>query len=155
MGKMVYLVIRIRGLVNAPIWAEKTLENLNLRRKFNATIIKEDSQTLGMLRKVKDMVAWKSVDGSIIQELLERRGKVSGLRNLNIGNLPSTFKSLDELAKSIYENNLSLSDIKEVKPWFSLNSPKGGFKRKTKIQYSQKGILGENDELIDLIRRMI
>ena len=46
-------------------------------------------------------------------------------------------------------------DIKEVKPWFSLNSPKGGFKRKTKTQYSQKGILGENDELIDLIRRMI
>lgn len=155
MSKMVYLVIRIRGLVNAPLWAEKTLDNLNLRRRFNATIIKEDTQTLGMLRKVKDMVAWKSVDGSIIQELLERRGKVSGLRNFNIGNLPSTFKSLDELAKSIYENNLSLSDIKEIKPWFSLNSPKGGFKRKTKTQYSQKGILGENDELIDLIRRMI
>jgi ribosomal protein L30/L7E len=57
MIKMVYLVIRIRGLVNAPIWAEKTLENLNLRRKFNATIIKEDSQALGMLRKVKDIVA--------------------------------------------------------------------------------------------------
>ena len=94
MNKMVYFIIRIRALVNAPLWAEKTLENLNLRRKFNATIIKEDSQTLGMLRKVKDMVAWKSVDSSIVKELLERRGKVSGLRNLTIGNLPSTFKSL-------------------------------------------------------------
>jgi large subunit ribosomal protein L30 len=42
-----------------------------------------------------------------------------------------------------------------LKPWFSLNPPKGGFKRKTKTQYTQKGILGENNELIDLVRRMI
>ena len=62
---MVYLVIRIRGIVNIPSWAEKTLDNLNLRKKFNATIVSENSQTLGMLRKVKDIVAWKSVDESI------------------------------------------------------------------------------------------
>jgi large subunit ribosomal protein L30 len=75
---MVYLVIRIRGLVNIPNWAEKTLESLNLRRKFNATIITENNQTLGMLRKVKDIVAWKSVDVSIIKDLLEKRGRKKG-----------------------------------------------------------------------------
>ena len=72
---MVYLVIRIRGIVNIPSWAEKTLDNLNLRKKFNATIVSENSQTLGMLRKVKDIVAWKSVDESIIKELLQKRGR--------------------------------------------------------------------------------
>jgi ribosomal protein L30/L7E len=40
---MVYLVIRIRGIVNIPSWAEKTLENLNLRKKFNATIVTENN----------------------------------------------------------------------------------------------------------------
>jgi large subunit ribosomal protein L30 len=42
-----------------------------------------------------------------------------------------------------------------IKPWFALNPPRGGFKRKTKTQYNQKGILGEDRELANIIRRMI
>ena len=152
---MVYLVIRIRGLVNIPSWAEKTLESLNLRRKFNATIITKNHQTLGMLRKVKDIVAWKSVDESIIKDLLETRGRKKGFHALNQSSLPSTYKNIDDLANAIHKNNISLSDIEDLKPWFSLSPPKGGFKRKIKTQYNQKGILGENNELIDLVRRMI
>lgn len=152
---MVYLVIRIRGIVNIPNWAEKTLENLNLRKKFNATLVTENNQTLGMLRKVKDIVAWKSVDESLIKELLEKRGRKKGFHPLKNSNLPSNYKSIDDLANAIHRNNISLSDLDDLKPWFSLNPPKGGFKRKTKTQYTQKGILGENNELIDLVRRMI
>ena len=152
---MVYLVIRIRGLVNIPNWAEKTLENLNLRRKFNATIITDNHQTLGMLRKVKDIVAWKSVDVSIIKDLLEKRGRKKGLHPLKNSGLPSNYKTLDDLANAIHKNNISLSELEDLKPWFSLNPPRGGFKRKTKTQYTQKGTLGENNELIDLVRRMI
>lgn len=155
MVNMVYLVVRVRGLVNIPMWANKTLENLNLRRKFNATIITENSQTLGMLRKVKDIVAWKSVDSSIIKDILASRGKKKGFHPLNESSMIADYKTIDELADAIYKNNLSLSDINELKPWFSLNPPKGGFKRKTKTQYAEKGVLGENDELIELIRRMI
>lgn len=152
---MVYLVIRIRGIVNIPNWAEKTLENLNLRKKFNATLITENNQTLGMLRKVKDIVAWKSVDEFLIKELLEKRGRKKGFHPLKNSNLPSNYKSIDDLANAIHRNNISLSELEDLKPWFSLNPPKGGFKRKTKTQYTQKGILGENNELIDLVRRMI
>jgi large subunit ribosomal protein L30 len=152
---MVYLVIRIRGIVNIPNWADKTLENLNLRKKFNATLVTENNQTLGMLRKVKDIVAWKSVDESLIKELLEKRGRKKGFHPLKNSNLPSNYKSIDDLANAIHRNNISLSDLDDLKPWFSLNPPKGGFKRKTKTQYTQKGILGENNELIDLVRRMI
>jgi large subunit ribosomal protein L30 len=152
---MVYLVIRIRGLVNIPSWAEKTLESLNLRRKFNATIIRENHQTLGMLRKVKDIVAWKSVDESIIKDLLETRGRKKGFHALNQSSLPSTYKNIDDLANAIHKNNIGLSDIEDLKPWFSLSPPKGGFKRKIKTQFNQKGVLGENNELIDLVRRMI
>jgi large subunit ribosomal protein L30 len=152
---MVYLVIRIRGLVNIPSWAEKTLESLNLRRKFNATIIRENHQTLGMLRKVKDIVAWKSVDESIIKDLLETRGRKKGFHALNQSSLPSTYKNIGDLANAIHKNNIGLSDIEDLKPWFSLSPPKGGFKRKIKTQFNQKGVLGENNELIDLVRRMI
>ncbi len=152
---MVYLVIRIRGIVNIPNWAEKTLENLNLRKKFNATLVTENNQTLGMLRKVKDIVAWKSVDEFLIKELLEKRGRKKGFHPLKNSNLPSNYKSIDDLANAIHRNNISLSELEDLKPWFALNPPKGGFKRKTKTQYTQKGILGENNELIDLVRRMI
>ncbi len=59
---MAYLVVRIKGTVNVPYWANSTLEYLNLGKKFNATIVPETKQTLGMLRKVKDIVAWCSAD---------------------------------------------------------------------------------------------
>ena len=108
---MVYLVIRIRGIVNIPSWAEKTLDNLNLRKKFNATIVSENSQTLGMLRKVKDIVAWKSVDESIIKELLQKRGRKKGLHPLKDSTLPSNYKSIDDLANAIHKNNISLSEL--------------------------------------------
>ena len=152
---MVYLVVRIRGIVNVPSWADKTLENLNLRKKFNATLVSENNQTLGMLRKVKDIVAWKSVDESIIKELLEKRGRKKGLHSVKDSNHPSNNKTIADLATVIHKNNISLSELEDLKPWFSLSPPKGGFKRKTKTQYTQKGILGENNELIDLVRRMI
>ena len=152
---LVYLVVRIRGIINIPFWANKTLEGVNLRKKFNATILKEDTQTLGMLRKVKDIVAWKSIDDdSIIKELLIKKGKQTMSKSLT-SYKSSEYESIDNMASSIYSNNLSLSNINGVKPWFSLNPPMGGFKRKTKTQYSQNGILGNNNELVDLVRRMI
>jgi large subunit ribosomal protein L30 len=152
---MVYLVVRIRGIVNIPSWADKTLENLNLRKKFNATLVSENNQNLGMLRKVKDIVAWKSVDESIIKELLEKRGRKKGLHSVKDSNHSSNNKTIADLATVIHKNNISLSELEDLKPWFSLSPPKGGFKRKTKTQYTQKGTLGENSELINLVRRMI
>jgi len=53
---MVYLVVRIKGTVNIPAWAKTTLANLNLDKKFRATLVPENFETLGMLRKVKDIV---------------------------------------------------------------------------------------------------
>ena len=38
---MAYLVVRIKGTVNIPYWANTTLDNLNLDKKFRATIIPE------------------------------------------------------------------------------------------------------------------
>jgi len=154
--RMAYLVVRIRGTVNIPAWAQTTLDSLNLAKKFRATIIAENSETLGMLRKVKDIVAWTSVDASFVKELLEKKGRKNGYKPIRDSDLPEEYKNIDELAVAIAENKITtLSNLKSIKPWFALAPPRGGFRRKTKTQYSQKGILGENQELVQLVKNML
>jgi large subunit ribosomal protein L30 len=154
--RMAYLVVRIRGTVNIPAWAQTTLDSLNLTKKFRATIIAENSETLGMLRKVKDIVAWTSVDASFVKELLEKKGRKNGYKPIRDSDLPEEYKNIEELAVAIAENKITtLSKLKSIKPWFALAPPRGGFRRKTKTQYSQKGILGENQELVQLVKNML
>lgn len=74
---MVYLVVRMKGTVNIPNWAVVTLENLHLQKKFRATLVPENDQTLGMLRKIKEIVAWTSVEEGFIKEFIEKKGRVS------------------------------------------------------------------------------
>jgi large subunit ribosomal protein L30 len=152
---MAYLVVRIRGTVNIPYWANNTLDNLNLDKRFRATVIPENPESLGMLRKVKEMVAWTSADATIIKELLEKRGKKTGFKPITNSDLPEGYKTIEELASAIADNKITLSKIRSIKPWFALNSPRGGFKRKTKTQYSQDGILGEDKGLADIVKRML
>ena len=152
---MAYLVVRIRGTVNIPYWADNTLDNLNLDKRFRATVIPENPESLGMLRKVKEMVAWTSADATIIKELLEKRGKKTGFKPITNSDLPEGYNTMEELASAIADNRITLSKIRSIKPWFALNSPRGGFKRKTKTQYSQDGILGEDKGLADIVKRML
>ena len=152
---MAYLVVRIRGTVNIPYWANNTLDNLNLDKRFRATVMPENPESLGMLRKVKEMVAWTSADATIIKELLEKRGKKTGFKPITNSDLPEGYNTIEELASAIADNKIALSKIRSIKPWFALNSPRGGFKRKTKTQYSQDGILGEDKGLTDIVKRML
>jgi large subunit ribosomal protein L30 len=154
---MVYLVVRIKGTVNIPAWAKTTLTNLNLDKKFRATLVPENFETLGMLRKVKDIVAWTSVDvdEGFIKELLETRGKLSGYKPLTKASLPKGFESIEELASAIAQNKTTMSKLRNVKPWFALAPPKGGFKRKTKRQFTQDGVLGQNEQLVQLVKNML
>jgi large subunit ribosomal protein L30 len=152
---MAYLVVRIRGTVNIPYWANNTLDNLNLDKRFRATVIPENPESLGMLRKVKEIVAWTSADATIIKELLEKRGKKTGFKPITNSDLPEGYNTIEELASAIADNKITLSKIRSIKPWFALNSPRGGFKRKTKTQYSQDGILGEDKGLTDIVKRML
>ncbi|MFL6366436.1 MAG: 50S ribosomal protein L30 [Nitrososphaeraceae archaeon] len=153
--KTAYLVVRIKGTVNVPAWAKTTLANLNLDKKFRATLVAENLETLGMLRKVKDIVAWTSVDADFIKELLERRGKLSGYKPIRKSDLPNGFESIEELATAIAQNKTSMSKLNSIKPWFALAPPKGGFKQKTKTQFSQNGVLGHNEHLVQLVKNML
>lgn len=151
---MAYLVVRIKGTVNVPHWANSTLKYLNLGKKFNATIIPETNQSLGMLRKVKDIVAWCSADAETALELLSKRGRNKGNRPINEKDLPQNYSNLEQVAKDLAEDKIAISKL-GFRPWFALNPPRGGFKKSTKRQYTQDGILGEDKDLINLVQRMI
>jgi large subunit ribosomal protein L30 len=152
---MAYLVVRIKGTVNVRQQAKKTLNGLNLDKRFRATIVPESAEYLGMLRKIKDEIAWTKADASIVKELLEKRGRKSGYKPITEPDLPKEYNSIDDLASAIADNKVTMSKLGEIKPWFALSPPKGGFKRKTKTQYMQDGILGEDGELAQLVKRML
>ena len=166
----------MKGTVNVPQWAHLTMENLHLDKKFRATIIPENDQTLGMLRKIKELVSWTSVDQDFIKEFIEKKGRFSGFSksssksnikdqinnddNETDGNNDITNKDIknidiDKIASTISQNQTYLSKISGIKPWFALSPPRGGFKKKSKRSYSQDGILGENKELVSLVKRMM
>jgi large subunit ribosomal protein L30 len=42
-----------------------------------------------------------------------------------------------------------------VLPYFRLAPPRGGFKRSMRRQFTEKGILGNNPKLEEIVRRMI
>jgi large subunit ribosomal protein L30 len=184
---MVYLVVRMKGTVNVPRWADLTLESLHLDKKFRATIIPENEQSLGMLRKIKEWVSWSSVDNAFVKEFIEKKGRVSSSRLVTATALPTIAATtdsvgdsdkndnnsgkentggngdsqksqnidLDKVASTISQNQLYLSKIPGIKPWFALSPPKGGFRKKSKRSYSQNGVLGENKELVSLVKRMM
>jgi large subunit ribosomal protein L30 len=152
---MAYLVVRIKGTVNIPRWAQMTLDGLNLDKRFRATIVPESKEYLGMLRTVKEEVAWTKADAGIVKELLEKRGRKAGYKPLTKSDLPKEYKSMDDLATAIAENKVAISKLEGIKPWFALSPPKGGFKRKTKTQYAEDGVLGEDGELVEIVKRML
>ena len=154
---MVLLVVRIRGTVNVPYWAMTTLKNLYLNKKFSATLVPETLNYLGMLRKVNQWVAWSKADSDIIRILIEKRGKKKSptLESMDENKSKTNYKDTDELIDVIVNDKIKFSDQDNIKPWFSLNPPKGGFKKNTKKQFSDGGILGNNKDLVEIVKRMV
>ena len=154
---MAFLVVRMRGTVNVPFWALTTLKNLYLNKKFSATLVPENSDYLGMLRKINQWVAWSKADSDIVKTLIEKRGKkkTPKLDTQKESERKDEYRGIDELVNVIVNDKIKFSDQNSIKPWFSLNPPKGGFKRKSKKQFSDGGILGNNKDLLEIVKRMV
>jgi len=153
---MAYIVVRIRGTVNVPSWADATLQLLNLNKKFRATIVPEDPSFVGMLKRVKNYVAWCKADRETVKELIEKRARKQGYRLVDNTDLKTLgYKSMDDLAAALADGKVALSKLELIKPWFALAPPRKGFKRRTKRMYQEQGVLGENQELLSLIKNMI
>ncbi|MBA3750074.1 MAG: uL30 family ribosomal protein, partial [Nitrosopumilus sp.] len=108
---MVYLVVRMKGTVNVPRWANLTLDNLHLTKKFRATIIPENEQSLGMLRKIKELVSWTSVDNDFIKEFIEKKGRISSSRLVTTTNAENVERNNNNNDSIITENKSQNVDL--------------------------------------------
>ncbi|MDH3360912.1 MAG: 50S ribosomal protein L30 [Nitrosopumilus sp.] len=151
-----YLVVRIKGQADCPYWATTTMTLLKLDKKYRATILPAKDNTLGMLRKVQHYIAWVELDASLAKELIDKKARKGGYQKITADDLKELgFESSEALAKALSEGKATLSKLKPLKPWFALSPPRFGFKRSTKRLYGEKGVLGQNKELGNLVRNMI
>jgi large subunit ribosomal protein L30 len=150
------LVVNLRGLVNTRTPVRTTLEQLSIARRFNATIVPDDATHRGMLNLAKDHVAWCKLDSDTAKKLLASRSeKSSGKRFQESDIVSKTYSSFPDLARGLETGELTMRAIGEIRPFFRLSPPKGGFKKSTRRQYGQGGILGPNDELPKIVEKML
>jgi large subunit ribosomal protein L30 len=150
------LVVNLHGLINTPSEARTTLIELGIGKRFAATVVVDDPSTVGALHLCKEYVAWSNVDAELLGSLLKARGRVSNSKTLDDGTLKSMgYQDHFELASKIIKDGSTLSSVSGLKPYMGLSPPRGGFKRSSRRQFRQGGILGSNPTLPDLVRRMM
>lgn len=124
-------IIRIKGQVKVRKDISETLDRLRLMRKYACVVINPSKENLGMIKKVRDFVAFGNISDEVLKELIEKRGQL---------------KDKKDKGKKTLEN---------IKPFFRLHPPRKGIDSKKHFGVD-KGVLGDNKEKInDLIRRML
>jgi len=149
-------VVNLHGLINTSTGARKTLIELGIGRRFAATVVQDDPPTMGELELCKEYVAWSPIDNELLAAILKARGRVSDARPLDAEALKGLgAKDYEELASKMIKEGSRLASLKGIKPFFGLSPPRGGLKRSSRRQFNQGGVLGENPQLPDVVRRML
>ena len=73
-----YAVVQVRGVVKTRRDIKDTLKMLRLHHINHCVLIADSPENLGMIRKVKDYVAFGEVDAATVETLLLTRGRVLG-----------------------------------------------------------------------------
>ncbi|MBO6084362.1 MAG: 50S ribosomal protein L30 [Candidatus Methanomethylophilaceae archaeon] len=154
---MAYAVIRVRGQPDVSYDIEYTMGLLGVNRVNHCAIVPENASTKGMLQKVKDYTTYGEINAETLAQLIRVRGRLSGDRMITDEYLAenSDFKTVDDLAKAIIENDYRMKDVEAAKPDFRLHPPVKGYEG-NKRSYKNGGALGYRGEAInDLIARML
>ena len=138
-----YGIVQVRGVVNTRRDIKDTLKMLRLHHINHCVLVPDTPENLGMIRKVKDYVAYGEVDEGTVTTLLETRGKVTGDVPLTDDYVRehSTYASIAEFAKALASGNARLSDMQGMKPVLRLHPPRKGYKT-IKRTFPQGGALG-------------
>ncbi len=147
-------VVLIRGTVNTHPDVRRTLELLRLKKKHACVVIDDNEVSRGMLQRVKDYTTFGTIDESFFAKMIEKRGELVGKNKVD-----SKFDA-KKVAKEYFSGKLKLSEFESkynLKPYFRLAPPVGGFERKgIKMPYSKKGVLGQRgDAISELIEKML
>ena len=150
------LVLNLRGKIDSTDAVRQALAELKAERKFTATVVADDAPTVGMLKACKDYVAWAPLDSKLLANLLKARGMVSESKKLDQDALKALgFKKYEDYADKIMKDGVRLSAQKGIRPFFRLSPPRGGYRLSSRRQASEKGILGNNPKLAELVGRMV
>ncbi len=138
-----YAVVQVRGVVNTRQDIKDTLKMLRLHHINHCVLVADTPENLGMIRKVKDYIAYGEVDAVTIETLLRTRGRLIGDAALTDEYIKSnsTYSGITELAKALAGGELKLRDIPGLKPVLRLHPPRKGYKT-TKRTFVQGGALG-------------
>jgi len=157
-------VIRIRGINQVAPKVKKVLQLFRLRQINNGVFIKLNQATINMLRICEPYITWGTVNLKSVRELIYKRGfvKVDGKRT------PITNNDIIEARLGrfgiICVEDL-IHEIMNVGPnfkyatnflWpFKLNTPTGGWRKKTN-HFVEGGDFGcREDKLNNLLRNMV
>lgn len=151
------LVVNMRGIVNTRTPVRTTLEQLSIARRFNATIVPDNEVYRGMLNLSKDHVAWCKIESGLAEKLLKTRSEKSSGVKFSEEALKhrNEFRSYSDLASGLESGKAKLSELRDMRPFFRLKPPKGGFRKSTRRQFRDGGILGKNEELPKLVEKML
>jgi large subunit ribosomal protein L30 len=151
-----YAIVQVRGVVNTRRDIKETLKMLRLHHINHCVLIPDTPENLGMIRKVKDYVAYGEVDAETIETLLRTRGRIVGDSPLTDEYVKanSTYGSIVEFAKALASSEVRLKDLPGLKPVLRLHPPRKGYKT-TKRTFPQGGALGYyGAEINSLLYRM-
>jgi large subunit ribosomal protein L30 len=138
-----YGIVQVRGVVNVRRDIKDTLKMLRLHHINHCVLVPDTPENLGMIRKVKDYVAYGEVDQATVATLLETRGRVTGDLPLTDEYIKahSTYSGITEFANALSSGNARLTDVPGVKPVLRLHPPRKGYKT-IKRTFPQGGALG-------------
>jgi large subunit ribosomal protein L30 len=158
--KPLIFAVRLLGPFGVSSSAEYTLRSLRLGSRFRGVLLDKNDSNLGMLRSVKDYVAWGEIKSDGLAALLRKRGELVTGIPINDEFIKESFGSecIDELARAVARGQVSLKALREkgVSPVFRLSPPSGGFESSIKRPFTSRGELGNRGEKISyLVARMI
>lgn len=149
-----YAVVRLRGGFKLRPEIANTLKMLRLRSVNHCIILDETPNYTGMVRKVKDYIAWGVVDADTLANLLRLRGRFAGGKRLTQEYMDECeLGSMEDFAKAVYNGDAKLSDIPNLKPLFRLHPPRKGH-RGIKKTVTEGGELGFHEDIGALLRKM-
>ena len=150
------MVVNLHGQINSSKAVRQALHELWVAKKFSASVVTDDATTVGMLRLCKNYIAWAPVEEGLLGDLLKKRGMVSSSKALDQASLKQLgFKNHEEMASKMVKEQLRLSAVGGVLPFFRLAPPRGGFKASLRRQSTDRGLLGNNPLLEGIVRRML
>ncbi len=150
---MTLVAIRISGLIKIEKKnVEETMQRLRLKRKYTCVILDERPETMGMIKIVKNIIAYGKIDEKTLTLLLKHRGK-------KIGNVKAKLSEAEsaKIAKEVMAGKKL--EALGIVPFFGLHPARGGIY--TKLHFP-KGVLGYNrdkatgeEKINELIQRML